>query len=274
MSLVSYSWRNNSFQARIQQIENPINKIMIKKIQTSVATTVITTGVASAAVTYVDADPTGNTTLADGTAMVLDSVGYSSSQAADGLWDERAFGNSGSIYQGGIGEDAARLRTQMSGLTVGETYEVYAYFWGAGIVQTWRGRASLTDDAGDLPGYNTVHFGASSFSPMTYLTSPSAGTENPGPLSTQTGGLEDGGYFTSSSIIVEESDRRLYQISLGTAVADGSGNINVYIDDLADTSQVNRAWYDGVGHELVAVPEPSTGLLGAFGLLSLLRRRR
>lgn len=244
---------------------------------TAVVAGLLLVGNLNADITYIDAD-TSNTTLADGTALVDGSVGITSAGAADDLWRVRAFGNGASIFESNASgaEDAVRLRTSMSGLTIGETYDVYAYFWGAGT-GLWRGRTSLTDDAGELAGYNAVHFTGSSFSPMSALTSFTANDagENPGPLWTATGGIVDPGFFVGT-VISEESDRRLYQVSLGQVVATGS-SIDVYIDDLANTDQSNRTWYDGVGHQLlVAVPEPTSFAvlaLGAIGSLVVRRRR-
>ena len=228
-------------------------------------------GGVKADIIYVDADAS-NTTLADGSPL---SGGVTTAGAADGLWRERAFGNSASIFESNAsgGEDAPRLRTTISGLTVGETYEVFAYFWGGGNA-LWRGRVSLTDEAGDLPGYNTSHFSGSSFSPMSGLTSFVAGDSglNPGPLWTATGGVVDSGYFTGT-VISEEADRRLYQVSLGEVIATSS-SIDVFIDDLANTAQANRTWYDGVGFQVSAVPEPSSLTVIALGAIGLIVRRR
>ena len=228
---------------------------------TLATTALLCVGAVDAAVTYVDADVSTNTTFADGSPL-SNGTGYADpNNDGDDLWGLRGFGNGSSILQGGIGENAPRLRTTIStGLTVGETYEVFAYFWGAGGSGSdglWRGRASLTNDAGDLQGYNTVHFSGSSFIPMTAVTSVSRPDAlNLDTLSTADGGgIENGGYF-SNTVTTEESDRRLYQLNLGTVVVGGSGSIDIFIDDLADTAQGNRTWYDGVGFELTTPFDP------------------
>ncbi|GAA5495187.1 hypothetical protein Rhal01_01362 [Rubritalea halochordaticola] len=236
-----------------------------------------TAGLSQAAITYVDATINGNTTLADGSALI-DGTHYQSGTGGTNTWNDRAFANGGTIISNSdtTGEgDAPVLRTTISGLTAGESYEVYTYFWGIDGATT-RGRTSLSSTT-PMDGYNTSHFNGSSFDPMTALTRLVSGDSglNPGPVSTADGsGFENGGYFTNS-VLTEESNRSMYQVSLGTAVADGSGNIHIYIDDLENTSSVNRTWYDGVGYELAAVPEPGTSaLLGMAGLGLILRRRR
>jgi hypothetical protein len=234
------------------------------------------TGVSSG-VLYVDADTT-NTTLADGTAMVEGSIGYATGvTTADDLWELRGFGNGVTIFESNAdgGEDAPRLKTTVT-ITEAGTYDVYAYFWGAiysgGL---WRGRTSSTDDAGDLPGYNTDQFAGSSFSPMTWLSVviEYGGNDglNPGPITTNdASGIEDGGHF-DNSVLISEGNRGLCEVLVGRMTVDAGGLIDVYIDDLANTSSGNRVWYDGVGVALV--PEPATVVLLSLGAL-LLRRRK
>lgn len=232
----------------------------------------MTSSVSQADVIYVDAD-TSNTTLADGTALVagthfLDLTG-GGSVASDDLWDLRGFGNGVTVFSsnnsgGGESEDAPELRTTISGLTAGESYDVFSYFWGVdgGL---WRGRTDLVAGNGSAPGYNTSHFNGSSFSPMSWITNNVSGGDNPQTVFTY-----------DASLLTEEGNRALYEVSLGVAVADSNGEIQIFVDDLANTSSGNRTWYDGVGFQLNAVPEPSSGLVliaSAMGMF-LVRRRQ
>jgi hypothetical protein len=75
----------------------------------------------------------------------------------------------------------------------------------------------------------------------------------------------------TTPVQVADGNRLMVQSSLGTAVADASGEITVYVDSNGGSSST-RTWYDGVGYE--AVPEPSAALLLGLGGLALLRRRR
>lgn len=57
----------------------------------------------NAEVTYVDADFTTNTTLTDGTELVVDTIGYTDPDGgADDLWGLSGFGNNATILQGGL----------------------------------------------------------------------------------------------------------------------------------------------------------------------------
>jgi len=229
---------------------------------------------AKADITYFDAD-FGNTTLADGTALVEGTHFENDSTAADDRWNIRDFGNGESIFgsnDSGTGEDTPRLKTTISGLVALENYNVTVYFWGAENSQ-WRARTSLTDDSGDLPGYNTFHTATSSFSAASFVTANASGSLlNPGPLSTSDGaGFENGGYF-ANQVLTEEGNRSLYEVNLGQTAADSNGNIWVFVDDLANTTNVNRTWYDGVGIEIV--PEPTTSGVLLLGLMGFALRRR
>lgn len=57
----------------------------------------------NAEVTYVDADFTTNTTLTDGTELVVGTIGYTDPDGgADDLWGLSGFGNNATILQGGL----------------------------------------------------------------------------------------------------------------------------------------------------------------------------
>lgn len=209
---------------------------------------------AAAAITYLDASA-DNTTLADGSAYTPTATTINN----DNQWSLRTLGNGVTVYTANDsnatpGEDAPTLRTTISGLTGALSYNIYAYFWGAG------NDAPVNNQRWDL---------------LAGLSATSLAfhdTQNAVNLGHALGGVNPATYFTNTSpaVIVAESDRRLYQVALGTAVADGNGHIRVFIDDAP--GNINRTWYDGVGYELI--PEPGSAMLVLPGLLGLLRRRR
>jgi len=231
---------------------------------TSICLTLVFASASSADIVYVDATwgAGGNTTQWNG-------VSYSSftpstdQSGTDNQWRSRVFGNAGSILESGGDisgdgnnnpENAPRLRTQIGGLSAGVTYNVYAYFWSAitGGTPDWRMRASLID-----PGPSTAL-------PLFTRLGEGGATE-----------VTDSAGFTST-IMFSESNRRLFQASLGTATANLAGEISVFIDDDSprpDFSQNFRTWYDGVG--VSAIPEPASFVfLFAGASLVLMGRRR
>ncbi len=218
-----------------------------------------------AEITYVDADVNSNTTLADGSALV-EGTHYSTTNTADDLWQIRGFANGGTIISSNDtgNEDAVELRTTISGLTAGESYDVFTYFWGANGSARWRGRTGLAAGGGSLQGYNTNQFGGSSFSAMDWVERhDNSGSNTQSPFT-----------FDASAIAIE-SNRSLYEVHHGAVVADANGEISIFVDDLANVGQLDRTWYDGVGYQLITIPEPSSAIFVAAGIgLAMLRRRR
>lgn len=212
----------------------------------------------AAPITYVDAS-TANTTLATGGAFTPTTTPAGGVNNDDN-WSVRPFGNGASVFtsndsgSGATAEDAPGLATTITGLVPGLQYNVFGYFWdGNG---NWRLKASLTQ-APPLGDDLAVSFSADGSASSTNA-SPAAAAD-----------------FANIPLL-SEGDRILQQAVLGIATADASGNILIYIDDLADptVSTTQRTWYDGVGYSLV--PEPSAWLL-AVGLaagVSLLAGRR
>lgn len=244
-----------------------------------------------AQVTYIDSVldssfGTVNTTLADGTAIAAGTHYEVNSNASDDKWGIRFFANGGTVISSNdsSGEDSPILRMPISGLTPGENYNTYAYFWdstdearvtaGNPDRWQWRGLANFTgetDENGDLVGIWASDFdpaNADTQMPMTELTH-DADPDNPGPITTDDNpnpptnaggstagqGFEDGGYFLNN-VLVQEGDRYMLQADLGVATADSNGMIFVYIDDFPGNN-INRTWFDGIGFELA--PDLLTG---------------
>ncbi len=192
-------------------------------------------------ITYVDASPT-NTTLANGdpytpTASLIND---------DDEWSLRTFGNLGTVYtandnNANPGEDAPVLRTTLGGLNAGEEYGVHVYFWGAG---------------NDSPSGNQrwdilAGFASDELSFFDVNNSPNLGHA--------VSGVDPAAHFSNEAppVLVAEDDRRLYEAFVGNVVADGNGEIRVFIDDAPGNP--NRTWYDGVGFGPPATPPPTPG---------------
>lgn len=201
--------------------------------------------IASAQITYLDATSgaTGNTKEWNGSAYGTFSPS-SASSGTDGFWRLRTgLATSSSVFEsaGATGgaqntEDAKRLATTITGLTPGQNYRIYAFFWNAGSPNVWRIQADLTD-----PGTAT---------PLTLHTTTST-----------TASLASTGTYVSNPLFTE-ADRILYRAVVGNKVADANGELVVYIDDETTGRQTGqnpttsslRTWYDGVGYE-IAVPQ-------------------
>lgn len=221
-------------------------------------------GVAGAGVRYVDA-VLSNTTLADGTALEVQAQsailadsppswisrqpsGVSQAETANSHWHIRTpFGNGGEVFASASGatpfaNTAPVLRTTISGLTVGETYEVAVYFWVAGNGaptgnQEWDIRAGL--EAASLVSFRHNTTGVVR--------------------------LDTSGVVFDNTVVVTEADRRLFRAVLGTAVAGSDGTLPVYVSPFPGND--DRTWYDGVSYASVAPPPPATWTGGGGGAL-------
>jgi hypothetical protein len=223
----------------------------------------VATSRVSAAIVYVDAThgAAGNTAVAPSAGGgVFNTSGALNNQgpANDGLWDVRGFGNSATIYQnagtGAAVDNAQRLVTSTSVLP--GTYNVFAYFWSDSSNQ-WRLRAGLTDSVGELSLYLPGDANVTQFytgSDATVFSS----TLGPDPFVTP--------------VMIAEGNRRLFQIALGTV---SGSSVSAFIDDFgaAQTTFNERSWYEGIGIEPVAIPEPSSLALLGISLCGLAFRR-
>ncbi|MCH7229005.1 hypothetical protein [Haloferula sp. A504] len=234
---------------------------------------------AHAAITYVDAagGAGGNTVNASGGSA---TDWYGTTSGSDTLWTERGFATNSTVYEaltatnnGSVG-GLPKLKTTITGLDSGETYNVWVFFVDntgddATPIQNWSIGASLTATV------DTTYW--SQVQPLGTHNSatPVVGTNGSGTV-TSIGVLEASSLdFVVDPVFTENlglvSERRLFGVNLGQV--SGSTTADVYIQQLIETnSSESRTWYDGVGYELV--PEPSIALLGSLGLLALLRRRR
>ena len=206
------------------------------------AVLVATHSAASGTTVYVDATSGsgGNTVLSNGGTFTPPLNGTT---GADQNWEQRTvFAASGNIYEsaGKASENAPELRTTITGLTPGATYQIHAHLWdGSGSGAAWNLRAGLAAN----PGANTLFANPAE----------SAG------IGATAAVLASSLTYTTAPSLFTEGDRTMFAASLGNAVADSGGGIQVYIDDLPSTVGSNRrAFYDGVSYLLVS-PPPVTG---------------
>lgn len=224
-----------------------------------------------AAITYVDATASNTTAWAGGTFAAATNATANS----DNLWEPRTvFGNGGTIYEanGNSGtdtENAPLLVLSVSGLTPGQSYQSYVYYWAtlANGGSNWR--IGATGDINGINNNGTPGTLGDDFLPVTPAYHFSSVT-NAGGTAT-IGTLASLSTYTTSPLFVE-ADRTLLQANLGVAVADGTGTLKIYVDDFATGSQIGRTWLDGAGYE--SIPEPSSVLLSLLGMAALVRRRR
>lgn len=197
----------------------------------------------------------GNTTLANGNTFTPPLNGVT---GTDNNWEQRTvLGSSGNIFESGgenVTENAPELRTLITGLTPGGAYSVYVNFWDpTSNVEDWSVRAGFTAN----PGANTLFSAADATGDLGSTASVLANTLT----------------YSTAPTIFAESGRALLAGLIGTTIANGSGEIAVYVDDLPTSLNVNRrTWYDGVS--FTQVPEPTSFTLAILGLAGLVVRRK
>lgn len=175
----------------------------------------------------------------------------------DNNWEQRTvFGANGNIFEAGgeVAENAPELRTLITGLTPGASYSVYANFWdGSGPAPDWNVRAGFASN----PGANVI------------FANPADALD----LAATSGVLASSLTYSTAPTVFTQADRTLYAGLLGIGIANASGELSVFIDDMPSLIGANnRTWYDGVSY--AAVPEPSAFALSALGLAGVFLRRR
>ena len=96
--------------------------------------------------TYVDVTPE-NTVALDGTDP------WYGPNAGAGVWRQRAFGNENTIYEG-QGANGADLKTTITGLTPGQTYDIYGVYWSKSLNENWGMLAGWRPDSEQAVWYN------------------------------------------------------------------------------------------------------------------------
>jgi hypothetical protein len=178
----------------------------------------------------VDASPSNTT----GSEFTMDGRVYD-----DNKWSFRTVGSSNfdavenTVMEAGPkggSENVPSLTTKISGLKPRARYHIYVYFISypsSDPGQNWKIRAGLQPGSlsifdRDSPNVTSMDSGST-----TTLTDP------------------------QGKPVAVPTERIFLQASIGTAVADASGNILVHIDagDFADNDANSRAWFDGVGYK-------------------------
>lgn len=198
----------------------------------------------AAGLVYVEADPF-SLTPSDATAIT-------GGTSTDNLWSYRVagatagsgFGTSGNIFESraaaGSPENSPQLTQRISGLTPGSSYDFYAVFW-TDKDENWGVQTGLTP--GVLSTF-TYSGGSGNFPVAGSQQAITAGAALWDVLPPPT---DD----TPTTIFTERPADPLIMLlgKAGTAVANGSGEVDVFIDDMPTTSGgSNRSWFDGVAY--------------------------
>ena len=239
-----------------------------------------------AAITYVDAaeGPSGNTYAVGGSLSSTSWLNTSITGGDEDQWVKRTgsgLANGDTVLQAyhvaddAGGDDLPTIVTEITGLSPGSTYNIHVFFWDNNQSNNvWQ------VDAGPTAGSLTLY---------TSNVGPPAGSAEVG-----NGGETEGATasvaasslsFTSSvlTFVAATNDRTMYAADLGELVADGSGQISVFLHNhgqfasyFASTSASSiRTWYDGVGYELVSTAIPTPAALPAgLVLMGVLAMRR
>lgn len=175
--------------------------------------------------------PGANTIFADGTVFQPDGENARSSN-----WALRPYGNVAVLSGLGLTSttppaNTKELATTVTGLKSGAQYTVQVLFWSS-TVSTWGVRAGL----------NYAH-----------ETHTNAWFNN------TTTNVEPAYLLPWKNVMptnFSESGRTLYAGPLGTAIADGTGQIKVFVHDYPTGDSSLRSWYQGVAIAEVTVPIP------------------
>lgn len=196
---------------------------------------------------YVDADdfvaPNLTTSSGDPLGDAIDQFNVSTDIGGDGLWRFRGadsgnmFGAGGTVYEASNGEDAQELIQTVSGLTSGTSYDMYIVWWSA-TNESWVLRGGISSNPGGNQIYDRtgLHGVPGQLGVFSNWTSPPADNLD----------IADG--FPGLEGATLEGNRVMLAAKVGTATANGSGEVQVFVDDAMDLVPGHRAWFDGVAY--------------------------
>lgn len=206
-------------------------------------------------ITYVDAVPGGNTYATGSNLADLTWVGPDSGATSDTQWNQRASveSNGDFLYQGSsITTPPPELTTEISGLADG-VYTIWGFYWDQVIdnSQNWVLSAGLAP--GSLTTYRSP--GEPSVSGAT-----TAGVTNATALSFTSSVTAEAAFDLTNSVYL----RNLFGVEVGQVEVSGGAAVKVHIGNNLTTGTANRAWYDGVGYQLVANSPPTDLAITSF----------
>ena len=159
----------------------------------------------------------------------------------DALWSYRDFGVGQpalpTIYQSGISEDSPVITQTLTGLTPNNSYDLYAVYW-TDEDENWTINTGL--NAGSLNFYSWTGEGGNQPTPgSTQGIAASTAVWAVPPPTTKEG-----------TIFTERPADPLVMILgyAGTASANGSGQLDVLVDDNPNAGGGRRTWFDGVAY--------------------------
>jgi hypothetical protein len=177
---------------------------------------------------------------------------------SDSLWGFRpegaAFGGFATVYESQL-ENAPELQVSItSGLTPNASYDVYVAYWSD--QSDWGIRAGFGSNPGANPLFSRTNVdGGTAGLTASSLVWSSAPIDNPRDLPT---GDPDSPFV--NGVAGGTATQNMYLGLVGTTNASGTGQINVFVDDVGNATDGNRrSWFDG----LAFVPSGTSIVVGA-----------
>ncbi len=205
-------------------------------------------------ITYVDAVPGSNTYATGSNLADISWVGSDSSATSTTQWNQRAGleSNGDFLYQGASSTTPPpELTTEISGLADG-VYTIWGFYWDQVVDNTQNWVLS----AGLAPGSLTTH---SSPGEPSVPGATTAGVTNATALSFTSTVNVEAGFDVVNSVYL----RNLFGVEVGQVEVSGGAPVKVHIGNNL-TGAANRAWYDGVGYQLVANSPPAELAITSF----------